>query len=102
MSTRDELAGVLADTLNKCELDKNEYLIKVSNRKLIQGLLEELKIKNDSKKLRVIRAADKLDRVGIAGVKNLLGKSPQSSLQQTKSSILSSVKKFFIQSHRGS
>ena len=69
-----DMCVLLADTLNKCGLDKNEYLIEVSNRKLIQGLLEELKITNDSKKLTIIRAADKLDRVNIAGVKALLGK----------------------------
>ena len=69
-----DMCVLLADTLNKCGLDKNEYLIEVSNRKLIQGLLEELKITNDSKKLTIIRAADKLDRVDIAGVKALLGK----------------------------
>ena len=69
-----DMCVLLADTLNKCGLNKNEYLIEVSNRKLIQGLLEELKITNDSKKLTIIRAADKLDRVNIAGVKALLGK----------------------------
>jgi histidyl-tRNA synthetase len=65
---------LLADTLSKCGLNKNEYLIRISNRKLIQGLLEDLKITNVSKKLTVIRAADKMDRVGIAGVKALLSK----------------------------
>ena len=69
-----DMCVLLADTLNKCGLNKNEYLIEVSNRKLIQGLLEELKITNDSKKLTIIRAADKLDRVNIVGVKALLGK----------------------------
>ena len=74
VSADADMCVLLADTLNKCGLDKNEYLIKVSNRKLIQGLLEKLKITNDSKKLTIIRAADKLDRVDIAGVKALLGK----------------------------
>ena len=69
-----DMCILLADTLSKCGLDKDKYLIKVSNRKLIQGLLEDLKITNDSKKLTVIRAADKIDRVGISGVKALLGK----------------------------
>jgi len=69
-----DMCVLLADTLNKCGLDKDQYLIKVSNRKLIRGLLEDLKITNDSKKLTIIRAADKIDRVGISGVKALLGK----------------------------
>lgn len=74
VSADADMCVLLADTLNKCGLNKGEYLIKVSNRKLIQGLLEELKITNDSKKLTVIRATDKIDRVGILGVKALLGK----------------------------
>ena len=69
-----DMCVLLADTLSKCGLNKNEYLIRISNRKLIQGLLEDLKITNVSKKLTVIRAADKMDRVGIAGVKALLSK----------------------------
>jgi len=74
VSADADMCVLLADTLNKCGLNKDEYLIKVSNRKLIQGLLEELKITNDSKKLTIIRATDKVDRVGISGVKALLGK----------------------------
>ena len=69
-----EMCILLADTLNKCGLNKNEYLIKISNRKLIEGLLEELKIIKESKKLTAIRTVDKLDRVGIKGVEALLGK----------------------------
>ena len=74
VSADADMCVLLADTLGKCGLDKYKYLIKVSNRKLIQGLLEDLKITNDSKKLTVIRAADKMDRVGISGVKALLSK----------------------------
>jgi len=73
VSADADMCVLLVDTLNKCGLDKNEYLIKISNRKLIQGLLEELKVTSDLKKLTAIRAADKLDRVGISGVKALLG-----------------------------
>ena len=74
VSADAEMCVLLADTLNKCGLDKNEYVIKVSNRKLIQGVLEDCKITNESKKIAVIRAADKLYRLGIEGVKELLGK----------------------------
>jgi histidyl-tRNA synthetase len=68
-----EVCNLFADTLNKCGLNNNDYLIKFSNRKLIEGLLEELKITKDLNKLTVIRAVDKLDRVGIKGVETLLG-----------------------------
>ena len=74
VSADADMCILLADTLNKCGLNKSEYVIKVSNRKLIQGLLENQKIISESKQRTVIRAADKLDRLGVAGVKALLGK----------------------------
>jgi len=47
----------------------------VSNRKIVQGLIEELKISND-KQIKVMRAIDKLDKpgFGLKGVEDLLKK----------------------------
>jgi len=52
---------------------RNEKL-KISNRKLTKGLLEKLKIIDENKQSIVLRAIDKLDRVGLEGVQYLLGK----------------------------
>ncbi len=67
-----EMCNLLADTLYFCGLEKNQYQIKLSNRKLIQGLIENLKISESKQQLTVLRAIDKLDRVGTDGVKQLL------------------------------
>jgi len=69
-----ELCILLAETLNKCGLDKNEFVIRVSNRKCFFGLLDWLKIKNEKQRTETVRAVDKYERIGIEGVKSLLGK----------------------------
>jgi len=68
-----EICILLADTLQKCGLNKNEYVIKVSNRKCFFGILDWLKISDEKQKIGTIRAVDKLDRLGIKGVESLLG-----------------------------
>ena len=67
-----EICTLLTDTLNKC-VSKTEIIIEVNNRKLISGLLEKVKIKNDRTKLIVLRAIDKLKRLNRRGVRYLLG-----------------------------
>ena len=69
-----ELCVLLAETLNKCGLDKNEFVIRVSNRKCFFALLDWLKISNEKQRIATTRAVDKYDRIGIEGVTSLLGK----------------------------
>ena len=69
-----EICNLIADTLIKCGLNKKQFKVSISNRKIIQGLINELKIVDKSQKLKVIRAIDKLDRVGLKGVEDLLKK----------------------------
>jgi len=66
------MCNLLSDTLINCGLDKNDFEIKISNRKLIQGLIKKLKITDSRQQITVLRAIDKLDRVGEDGVKQLL------------------------------
>jgi histidyl-tRNA synthetase len=56
-------------------LNKNQFTINVSNRKIVQGLINELKI-SEEKQVKVIRAIDKLDKpgFGLKGVEDLLKK----------------------------
>ena len=68
-----ELIILLAQILTRL-FDLSKFIIKVSNRKLIQGLLDDLKIYSETQKLKVIRSIDKFDRLGPLGVKNLLQK----------------------------
>ncbi len=69
-----ELCVLVSEILSKCGLNKEDYIIKISNRKLLNGLLSELLIKDQDQQLKTLRAIDKLDRVGLEGVRLLLGK----------------------------
>lgn len=44
-----ELCNLIASTLLSCGLKKDQFVINISNRKIVQGLIEDLKISNDKK-----------------------------------------------------
>ena len=70
-----ELCNLISSTLSECGLNKDQFTINVSNRKIVQGLIDELKI-SEEKQIKVIRAIDKLDKpgFGLKGVEDLLKK----------------------------
>jgi histidyl-tRNA synthetase len=69
-----ELCVMISEILEKCGLDKKDYTIKWSTRKITDALFEELKISSSNKRLKILRSLDKLDRLGWDEVKKLLGK----------------------------
>ena len=72
-----ELCMLAADTLEALGVPRGQYVIKVNNRKVLDGLLESIGLgggENVAKRLSVLRAIDKQDRLGIEGVRALLGK----------------------------
>ncbi len=70
-----ELCNLISSTLADCGLKKDQFTINVSNRKIVQGLIDDLKI-SEEKQTKVIRAIDKLDKpgFGLKGVEDLLKK----------------------------
>jgi histidyl-tRNA synthetase len=70
-----ELCNLISSTLLNCGLKKSQFTINVSNRKIVQGLIDDLKI-SEEKQIKVIRAIDKLDKpgFGLKGVEDLLKK----------------------------
>ncbi|WP_045835271.1 histidine--tRNA ligase [Hyphomicrobium sp. 99] len=72
-----EMCMLAADTLEALGVKRGDYVIKVSSRKLLDGLLSAAGLEGDenaARRLTVLRAVDKLDRLGIEGVSQLLGK----------------------------
>jgi len=69
-----EICNIIANTLLKCGLSEKQFKVSISNRKIVQGLINQLKITDKIQELKVIRAIDKLDRVGLKGVEDLLKK----------------------------
>jgi histidyl-tRNA synthetase len=71
-----EICMMAADTMEALGIPRGSYVVKVNNRKVLDGVLEAIGLggeANAGKRLIVLRAVDKLDRLGIEGVKALLG-----------------------------
>ena len=62
-----------ADTMEALGIPRGSYVVKVNNRKVLDGAMDQVHI-TPEKRLTTMRAIDKLDRLGIEGVKMLLGK----------------------------
>jgi histidyl-tRNA synthetase len=70
-----ELCMMAADTMEALGIPRGSYVVKVSNRKVLDGLLETIGLitdKNADRRLTVLRAMDKFDRLGDHGVRQLL------------------------------
>src|SRR3984893_12105921 len=71
-----EMCMMAADTLEKLGIKRGQYVIKVNNRKVLDGVMEAIGLggeENAGRRLTVLRAIDKLDRLGPEGVRQLLG-----------------------------
>ncbi len=68
-----EMAAMAAEGLEAAGLPRGAYVLKINNRKLLDGLLAEAGVADPRQKLTALRAIDKLDRLGWQGVQDLLG-----------------------------
>ncbi len=71
-----EICAMLADTLETVGIDRGDYIVRVNNRKVLNGVMEVAGLAGDDKEAErgiVLRAIDKLDRLGEGGVRALLG-----------------------------
>ncbi|HUU25817.1 MAG TPA: histidine--tRNA ligase [Methyloceanibacter sp.] len=69
-----ELCMLAADTLEALGFERGDYVVRVNNRKILDGVLDAIGIESSFKtRLSVLRAIDKLERLGIDGVGQLLG-----------------------------
>jgi histidyl-tRNA synthetase len=72
-----EMCMMAADTMEALGIPRGSYVVKVNNRKVLDGLMETIRLHgeaNTGRRLTVLRALDKFDRLGIAGVRELLGR----------------------------
>src|SRR5207302_7731044 len=71
-----EICMMAADTMEALGIPRGQYVVKVNNRKVLDGVLESIGLggdENAGRRLTVLRAIDKLDRLGPSGVRALLG-----------------------------
>ncbi len=73
MAADAEMCMLAADTMEALGIPRGSYVVKVNNRKILDGAMDALEIPAE-KRLTTMRAVDKLDRLGIEGVGMLLGK----------------------------
>src|SRR4030088_2385676 len=72
-----EMCMMAADTMEALGVPRGSYVVKVNNRKVLDGVMESIGLggdENAGRRLTVLRAIDKLDRLGIEGVRLLLGR----------------------------
>ncbi len=72
-----EMCMMAADTMEALGIPRGSYLVKVNNRKVLDGVLETIGLSGESnaaRRLTVLRAIDKRDRLGDEAVRQLLGK----------------------------
>jgi histidyl-tRNA synthetase len=70
-----EICMMAADTMEALGIPRGSYVVKVNNRKVLDGLLESLGLggdENANARLTVLRAVDKMDRLGPTAVFQLL------------------------------
>ncbi len=69
-----EICAMLADTLEVVGIPRGDYIVRVNNRKVLNGVLETMGLDDGGQRDAVLRTIDKFDKVGEAGVRELLGK----------------------------
>ncbi|MCV3205396.1 histidine--tRNA ligase [Mesorhizobium sp. YC-39] len=71
-----EMAMMMADVMEALGIKRGDYVIRVNNRKVLDGVLEAIGLggdQNAGRRLTVLRAIDKLDKIGPEGIGQLLG-----------------------------
>ncbi|WP_337182101.1 histidine--tRNA ligase [Shinella sp.] len=71
-----EMCMMMSDTMEALGIARGDYVIRVNNRKVLDGVLEAIGLGGEDKvgqRLTVLRAIDKLDKFGPEGVRLLLG-----------------------------
>ncbi|PWW01589.1 histidyl-tRNA synthetase [Hoeflea marina] len=68
-----EMCMMMADTMEALGIPRGQYVIRVNNRKVLDGVMEAIGITESAQKLTVLRSLDKLDKFAWEEVARLLG-----------------------------
>ncbi|GLQ36225.1 histidine--tRNA ligase [Amylibacter marinus] len=69
-----EICMMLSDTLETVGIPRGDYIVRVNNRKVLNGVLEAMNVTDAAQQADVLRTIDKFDKVGEDGVRQLLGR----------------------------
>ncbi len=76
MAADAEVCMMIADTMEELGIPRGSYVVKVNNRKVLDGVLEALGLfgeSNFARRLAVLRAVDKADKFALPEIRKLLG-----------------------------
>ncbi len=68
-----EVCMMAADAFEALGVARGDYVVRVNNRKILDGILEGIGHADEAARLTILRAIDKLDRLGPDAVRQLLG-----------------------------
>jgi histidyl-tRNA synthetase len=71
-----EMCMMAADTMEKLGIPRGSYVVRVNNRKVLDGVMESIGLGGDDqagRRLTVLRAIDKMDKFPESEIKKLLG-----------------------------
>ncbi|RYX88528.1 MAG: histidine--tRNA ligase, partial [Bradyrhizobiaceae bacterium] len=71
-----EMCMMAADTMEALGIPRGSYVVRVNNRKVLDGVMESIGLGGDDKagqRLTVLRAIDKMDKFPVTEIKKLLG-----------------------------
>ncbi len=73
MAVDAEACALLGASLEAAGIARGDYEVRVNDRKVLNGVLARAGVTEADRQLEVLRAIDKLDRLGLDGVRQLLG-----------------------------
>lgn len=76
MAADAEICMMAADTMESLGIPRGSYVVKVNNRKVLDGVMESIGLGGEEhagRRLTVLRAIDKLDKFPVEEVEKLLG-----------------------------
>src|SRR6185436_8299418 len=74
MTADAEVCMVAADAMEEIGLKRGAYIVKVNNRKVLKGFLNNIGVHDEDTEKNILRVIDKLDKIGLEGLIQELGK----------------------------
>jgi len=68
-----EMIAMAAEAMRAAGANDGEFVIRVNTRRLLNAVLEGVGARDETARLTILRALDKLDKFGVSGVAELLG-----------------------------
>ncbi|HID67076.1 MAG TPA: histidine--tRNA ligase, partial [Roseibacterium sp.] len=73
MAADAEVCAMLCDAMEAVGIGRGDYVVRLNNRKVLDGVLDMVDPDRSANRDAILRNIDKFDKVGEAGVRELLG-----------------------------